>query len=73
MLMIGDELEADYRGSLGAGLEARLLRRPGEISEGAKRLSESEEREMLAREGVNVIRSLDELVAEVTRRNAKEA
>jgi FMN phosphatase YigB (HAD superfamily) len=73
VLMVGDELEADYRGSLRAGLEPRLLRRPGEFSDGAKRLSESEERDMLAREGVHVVRSLDELVAEVSRRNAKEA
>jgi FMN phosphatase YigB (HAD superfamily) len=70
VLMVGDELEADYRGALRAGLEPRLIRRPGDFSDGAKRLSEEEERATLEREGVHVIRTLDDLVAEVTRHNA---
>ncbi|KAJ9091089.1 hypothetical protein QFC19_009263 [Naganishia cerealis] len=69
VLMVGDEVEADYHGALRAGLEARLIRRPGEFSDGAKRRSEDEEREMLHRDGVCVIRSLEEVVDEVRERN----
>lgn len=68
VIMVGDELEADYLGARGAGLEARLIRRPGEWSDGTKRQSEDEEG--LPDKGVRVIRSLDEVVAEVRQRNA---
>lgn len=67
--MVGDELEADYHGALRAGLEPRLIRRPGEFSDGAKRLSEAEERATLEREGVQLLRSLDDLLAEISQRN----
>jgi len=58
----------DYHGALTANLEPRLLRRPGEWSEGAKR--ESEDVEQLEKKGVRVIRSLREVVEEVERRNS---
>lgn len=73
VLMIGDELEADYRGSARAGLEPRLLRRHGEFSDGARRVSAEEERETLRQEGVRVISNLDEVVAEVAKRNSHNA
>lgn len=60
---------SDYKGAIAAGLEARLIRRPGEWSDGAKRSSESEEE--LTKNGVMVIRSLEELVDEVKGRNVK--
>lgn len=60
---------SDYHGAVRAGLEARLIRRPGEFSDGAKRDSEEAERDMLQQEGVRVIRSLAEVVAEVKQRN----
>jgi FMN phosphatase YigB (HAD superfamily) len=46
--MVGDSLAADVRGALGAGLEAVLLRRSGEIPTGVP-------------PGVPVIRTLGEL------------
>ncbi|KAL7420930.1 hypothetical protein Q5752_004884 [Cryptotrichosporon argae] len=65
VLMVGDELEADYRGATAAGLEARLIRRPGSWSDGAERAAT----EALA--GVHVVQSLADVVAEVRRRNAR--
>ena len=58
----------DYRGALTANLEPRLLRRPGEWSEGAKQ--ESEDVEQLEKKGIRVIRSLRAVVEEVERRNS---
>jgi hypothetical protein len=58
---------SDYQGALRAGLEPRLLRRLGRWSEGAKR--QSEEAEGLQEKGVEIIRSLEELVQEVEERN----
>ncbi|ORX40875.1 HAD-like domain-containing protein [Kockovaella imperatae] len=63
VIMVGDELKADYRGAINAGLEARLIRRPGEWSDGAVRAPEED------LQGVHVIRDLDEVVQEVDRRN----
>lgn len=51
---------SDYRGALRAGMSARLLRRSGEWSDGAQRASE--EQEHLTADGVQVIRSLLELL-----------
>ncbi|BEI82632.1 hypothetical protein CcaverHIS002_0305000 [Cutaneotrichosporon cavernicola] len=65
VIMVGDELEADYRGSVAAGLEGRLVRRHGEWSDGAVR-GHAEDLE-----GVHVIRSLTEVLDEVKRRNAE--
>jgi hypothetical protein len=49
----------DYHGALAAGLEARLIRRDGEWSDGAARHVEEDLK------GVEVVRSLDELLDEV--------
>ncbi len=57
----------DYYGATSAGLSARLLRRPGEWSDGAKRNAEDEE--AVVEMGVNVVRSLDSLVQEIRSRN----
>ncbi|BEJ13462.1 hypothetical protein CspHIS471_0306360 [Cutaneotrichosporon sp. HIS471] len=65
VIMVGDELEADYQGSVAAGLEGRLVRRHGEWSDGAVR-GHGEDLE-----GVHVIRSLSEVLDEVKRRNAE--
>lgn len=67
VIFVGDELEADYYGATSAGLSARLLRRPGEWSDGAKRNAEDEE--AVVEMGVNVVRSLDSLVQEIRSRN----
>ncbi|WVF67820.1 hypothetical protein IAT40_002581 [Kwoniella sp. CBS 6097] len=63
VIMIGDELKADFQGATSASLEARLIRRPGEWSDGAVRSAQEELK------GVNVISSLEEIVDEVRRRN----
>lgn len=55
---------SDFKGATSAGLDARLIRRPGEWSEGAVR----EAVEDLG--GVNVVRGLDEVLEEVRQRNA---
>nr|XP_031858266.1 uncharacterized protein CI109_006317 [Kwoniella shandongensis]KAA5525338.1 hypothetical protein CI109_006317 [Kwoniella shandongensis] len=65
VIMVGDELKADFHGATSAGIEARLIRRPGEWSDGAARSAEEELGE------VNVIRSLEDVVEEVKRRNSK--
>ena len=53
----------DYRGAIDAGLEARLLRRDGEYSDGANR----DDGEDL--KGVHTIKNLTELLGEARRRN----
>ncbi|WVQ77150.1 hypothetical protein IAR50_006833 [Cryptococcus sp. DSM 104548] len=63
VIMVGDELKADYQGSTKAGLEGRLIRRPGEWSDGAQRHAAED------LDGVNVIASLDDLVKEIENRN----
>ncbi|ODN77809.1 hypothetical protein L202_04932 [Cryptococcus amylolentus CBS 6039] len=63
VIMVGDELKADYQGSINAGLEGRLIRRPGEWSDGAQRQAVED------LESVNVITSLTDLVKEVKERN----
>ncbi|TYJ57310.1 hypothetical protein B9479_002043 [Cryptococcus floricola] len=63
VIMVGDELNADYQGSINAGLEGRLIRRPGEWSDGAQRQAVED------LESVNVITSLTDLVKEVKERN----
>ncbi|RSH87113.1 hypothetical protein EHS25_003602 [Saitozyma podzolica] len=62
VIMVGDELKADYHGARAAGLEARLIRRDGEWSDGAARRAEEDLK------GVEVVRSLDELLDEVRHR-----
>jgi hypothetical protein len=52
----------DYRGATAAGLEARLLRREGGWSDGARR----DKHEQL--DDVETIRGLEEIVAEARRR-----
>ncbi|WVQ86281.1 hypothetical protein IAT38_008449 [Cryptococcus sp. DSM 104549] len=63
VIMVGDELKADFQGATGAGIEGRLIRRHGEWSDGAARQAEEELGE------VNVISTLDELIEEVRLRN----
>ncbi|KAK1923298.1 HAD-like domain-containing protein [Papiliotrema laurentii] len=65
VVMIGDELRADYHGSVAAGLEGRLIRRQGEWSDGAQRTANED------LEGVSVLRSLSEIVEEVRSRQAE--
>lgn len=55
---------SDFLGATGAGLEARLVRRPGEWSDGAIRVAEEDLGD------VNVVRSLQAVLNEVTNRNA---
>lgn len=55
---------SDYRGAIAAGLEARLLRRDGDYSDGAVR----HDGEDLS--GVHTITSLSEVLEEAKRRNA---
>ncbi|OWZ63222.1 hypothetical protein AYX15_04743 [Cryptococcus neoformans] len=64
IIMVGDELKADFHGAASAGIEARLIRRPGEWSDGAVR----DAKEELG--GVNVVSSLEDIVKEVKQRNA---
>jgi len=54
---------SDYHGANSAGLEARLIRRKGEWSDGAVRNSEED------LSGVESIKDINELVEEVKRRN----
>lgn len=54
---------SDYRGALSAGIEARLIRRRGEWSDGAVRTSE----EVL--DGVHTVDSLTDIIEEVRQRN----
>ncbi|KAK8850741.1 hypothetical protein IAR55_004661 [Kwoniella newhampshirensis] len=63
VIMVGDELKADYQGAISASLEARLIRRPGEWSDGAARTAQEE------LQGVHVVQSLEDVVEEVKRRN----
>jgi len=63
VIMVGDELKADYHGAINAGIEARLIRRPGEWSDGAVRQTNEEVND------VHVIKTLEEVVGEVRRRN----
>lgn len=60
----GQADDRDYRGATAAGLEARLLRREGEYSEGAVR----HDGEDLS--GVKTVKTLTEVLDEVKRRNA---
>ncbi|WVQ63476.1 uncharacterized protein L199_001629 [Kwoniella botswanensis] len=63
VIMVGDELKADYHGSTSAGLEGRLIRRQGEWSDGAVRTSSE------SLEGVRIITSLRDIVTEARERN----
>ncbi|ORY21152.1 hypothetical protein BCR39DRAFT_591651 [Naematelia encephala] len=77
VIMVGDELKAlqiysvqadlgigsDYRGARAAGLEARLIRRQGDWSDGAVREAEED------LEDVDVVTSLDDVLEEVRQRN----
>lgn len=54
---------SDYHGALAAGLEARLIRRQGEWSDGAARTAGED------LEGLHTISSLSDVVEEVRRRN----
>ncbi|WOO82565.1 Haloacid dehalogenase-like hydrolase domain-containing protein 3 [Vanrija pseudolonga] len=62
VIMVGDELEADFGGATGAGIEGRLIRRSGEWSEGAIREAEED------LGSVNVVHSLEEVLAEARAR-----
>ena len=53
----------DYQGALSAGLEARLIRRSGEWSDGTLRKSEEDLTD------VTITTGLDEILAEVAQRN----
>ncbi|WVR08792.1 hypothetical protein IAU60_005850 [Kwoniella sp. DSM 27419] len=63
VLMVGDELKADYHGATAAGLSGRLIRRTGEWSDGAVRTADE------ALDGVHVVQSLYDIVDEVRNRN----
>ncbi|KAI9637171.1 HAD-like domain-containing protein [Dioszegia hungarica] len=63
VLMVGDELEADYRGARAAGVAARLIRRQGEWSDGAARASDE------SLEDVEVVRSLYDIIDHIEERN----
>lgn len=54
---------SDYQGARAAGLEASLIRRTGEWSDGASRIGDED------LSGVKTIDSLDRVVEEVRRRN----
>lgn len=56
-------IESDYRGAISAGLEARLIRRVGNWSDGASRESDEDLTD------VTVISNLKDVVGEVRRRN----
>lgn len=58
---------SDFNGARSAGLEARLVRRPGEWSDGAIREAEED------LGGVNVVRSLEAVLAETRQRNTTTA
>ncbi|WWC72793.1 uncharacterized protein I206_106757 [Kwoniella pini CBS 10737] len=64
VIMVGDELKADYRGSVTAGLEGRLIRREGEWSDGAVRVDGED------LSGVRVIKSLNDVLAEIQARRS---
>lgn len=65
VLHVGDELAADYWGAKTAGLEALLVRRQGEFSDGSRR----EAGEDLA--GVETVSNFGDVVKWVSRRNAE--
>ncbi|CED84819.1 Predicted hydrolase (HAD superfamily) [Phaffia rhodozyma] len=77
VLMVGDELEADYKGSLEAGLRSLLIRRPTEPSDGAHRSLPAHESAELERLGLGsdsgVIDSLDGAIDFVRRWNDPQA
>jgi hypothetical protein len=56
-------IRRDYQGAKAAGLEARLIRRQGEWSDGAARKADED------LSGVETISSLTAIVEEVSRRN----
>lgn len=64
VISYGSSLERDYHGAVTAGLEARLVRRQGEWSDGAVRKKGED------LEGVTVVSSLEDIVREVQGRNA---
>lgn len=57
---------SDYHGAVSAGLEARLVRRMGEWSDGASRKVNED------LEDVTTVRSLSEVVEEVRQRNRSQ-
>ncbi|WVO12698.1 hypothetical protein L204_100304 [Cryptococcus depauperatus] len=63
VIMVGDELKTDWQGAIAAGIEGRLIRWPEKWSNDAFRKLQ---RQLGA---MNVIRSLEDVVAEVKRRN----
>nr|XP_019050909.1 hypothetical protein I302_01352 [Kwoniella bestiolae CBS 10118]OCF29839.1 hypothetical protein I302_01352 [Kwoniella bestiolae CBS 10118] len=63
IIMVGDELKADYQGSTAAGIEGRLIRREGEWSDGAVRQASEDIGD------VQVITSLNDIVQEVKSRS----
>jgi FMN phosphatase YigB (HAD superfamily) len=77
VMMVGDELKAyvpicfhlpgsqssDYHGAMSVGLEARLIRRVGEWSDGAARHAQED------LSGIQTIQSLKDVVDEIRRRN----
>lgn len=65
IIMVGDELKADFYGATSTGIEARLIRRPGEWSDGAVR----DAKEELG--GVNIVSNLQDIVNEAKQRNIR--
>jgi len=56
-------MTSDYHGAMSAGLDARLIRRVGEWSDGAARIAQED------LSGIETIRSLRDIVDEIRRRN----
>ena len=56
-------MTSDYHGAMSAGLDARLIRRIGEWSDGAARIAQED------LSGIQTIRSLNDIVDEIRRRN----
>jgi len=56
-------MTSDYGGAMSAGLDARLIRRIGEWSDGAARIAQED------LSGIQTIRSLKDIVDEIRQRN----
>lgn len=60
-------LSSDFYGATSTGIEARLIRRPGEWSDGAVRDAKEE------LSGVNIVSSLQDIINEVKQRNISKS
>lgn len=60
-------MTSDYLGAMSAGLDARLIRRKGEWSDGAARIAQED------LSGIQTIGSLKDIIDEICRRNGLSA